>query len=107
MPVWIKMPQALKKGEKPAFDLFFDQSIWEYMGSHPEDATTFSGAMSGYAELRKSLLRRLDSEVAAAEGDVVVDVGGADGAMLAFVLQEPRPHARGVLFDQPHVAQGT
>jgi hypothetical protein len=107
MPPWLSMPDAMKQGEKAtAFELWHNQTFWEYLGDRPKDTETFSGAMNNYAQIRKGVLRRMDSNVAAAEGDVVVDVGGANGAMLAFVLEELRPHARGIVFDLPFVIRG-
>jgi hypothetical protein len=107
MPAWLSMPDAMTQGEKAtAFDLFHNQTFWEYLGDRPKDTETLSGAMNSYAQFRKGLLRRLDSKVAATEGDVVVDVGGANGAMLAFVLEELRPNARGIVFDLPSVVKG-
>jgi hypothetical protein len=107
MSPWLSMPDAMKHGEKAtAFELWHNQTFWEYLGDRPKDTETFSGAMNSYAQIRKGLLRRMDSKVAAAEGDVVVDVGGANGGMLAFVLEELRPHARGIVFDLPSVIRG-
>jgi 16S rRNA A1518/A1519 N6-dimethyltransferase RsmA/KsgA/DIM1 with predicted DNA glycosylase/AP lyase activity len=37
--------------------------------------------------------------------DVLMDVGGGEGVLLAAILAE-NPALRGVLFDQPHVLTG-
>lgn len=62
----------------------------------------FNRLMTTAAGVRRCVVTRLDDTVAPHAGDVIVDVGGAHGAVLAGVLAM-RPHARGVLFDLPHV----
>ena len=106
-PAWLSMSAALKEGEtETAFELCHKQTFWEYLHANPADSETFSRAMTSYTVVRHDVLRELDPAVAAGEGAVVVDVGAADGAVLAFVLEELRPLARGVAMDLPSVAAG-
>jgi SAM-dependent methyltransferase len=76
---------------------------WEYYAKHPEDAQHFSRAMSGISGLATGpVLASYDFSAALK----VVDVGGAHGALLRGIL-EKYPKATGVLFDLPHVVEGS
>lgn len=106
-PAWMHMSAALKVSEQtPAFELCHKQTFWDYLKERPEDSETFSGAMTSYTEIRRDVLRKIDPQVAAGEGALLVDVGGAEGMVLAFILEELRPLARGIVMDLPSVAMG-
>jgi SAM-dependent methyltransferase len=72
--------------------------VWEYFGTHPEDAVEFSRAM-GY------VTTRVLAGLAAAgyrppDGKRIVDVGGNRGTLLAWLLKAV-PEATGVVIDLP------
>jgi len=72
-------------------------SRWEKMAQDPDDAALFNAAMVATS-------RRAGKDLAAAYDftgvEVVVDVAGGNGALLAAVLRH-LPSARGILFDLP------
>jgi len=95
---WRDLGHSLDTGET-AFDHVFGDGLFAYLGSHPEDADVFNGAMGSHA-----------AHTHAAVADAydfsglrtIVDVGGGHGTLLAAIL-ERYPDARGVLFDLPAV----
>ncbi len=97
---WSEIMYSLETG-KTGFEKAFGMPVFEYLAEHPEEASYFSEAMVGFHGAEPPA-------VAAAYDfsafDVVVDVGGATGNMLAAILSD---HAgpRGVLFDRPHVVR--
>jgi hypothetical protein len=76
---------------------------WEYYAKHPEDGEHFSRAMSGLSgQATGPALASYDFSAALK----LVDVGGAHGALLRGILDKYR-QASGVLFDLPHVVEGS
>ena len=77
----------------------FGVSLFEYLAKHPQEASYFNEAMIGFHGDEPSA-------VAAAyefsSFDVVVDVGGGTGNLLATILLR-HPAVRGILADQQHV----
>lgn len=83
----------------PAFDLVHGQPLFEYLHLHPEAASTFNQAMTGYSELESAAVL---SAYDFADAAKLVDVGGGQGALLAAILKA-YPQTSGVLFDQESV----
>jgi O-methyltransferase domain/Dimerisation domain len=84
---------------KTAMEKSFGTPLFDYLAQHPELASQFSEAMVG--------IHGAEPAAVAAAYDfsalqVIVDVGGATGNMLAHILTR-YPQCRGVLFDCPHV----
>lgn len=78
----------------PAFDRIYGEPFYDYLGTHPGTAESFTEAMNA---------NRLPATLAAVDlsgVDTVVDVGGGSGGLLAEVLGEHRA-ARGVLLELP------
>jgi SAM-dependent methyltransferase len=72
--------------------------FWDYLGSHPEEAARFSGAM-GHAT--SCLLAALtEAGYRPPSSQRIVDVGGNRGTLLAWFLKAV-PGATGVVFDRP------
>src|SRR5262245_63076465 len=73
---------------------------FSYMEQHPEEAANFDRAMSDFT-------RQIAIAVAAnydfSPFHTIVDVGGGEGTLLAGILAA-NPNLRGILFEQPHVA---
>ncbi len=90
--------ETIRTGQ-PAAERFYGQPFFGWLSQHPEQASRFTAAMA-------SLTGRFKGAAIAAlplDGTgTIVDVGGADGTMLAAILAA-HPDMRGVLFDLPHV----
>jgi SAM-dependent methyltransferase len=85
----------------PAFQSAHGQSLFEYLGLHPDAAATFDQGMTAYSRLEAAaVLEACDfSNVTN-----LVDVGGGQGAFLAAILNA-YPHARGVLLERESVIE--
>jgi O-methyltransferase domain/Dimerisation domain len=84
---------------QPAAEHFYHQPFFGWLSDHPEQASRFTAAMASLTGGFKT------AAIAALPLDGVrkiVDVGGADGTVLAAILTA-HPDMRGVLFDLPHV----
>jgi O-methyltransferase domain/Dimerisation domain len=87
---------------KTVMEKAFGTPLFDYLAQHPELASQFSEAMVG--------IHSGEPAAVAASYDfstleVIVDVGGATGNMLAHIVTR-YPQCRGVLFDCPHVVAG-
>jgi hypothetical protein len=95
------LSETIRTGQ-PAFNHVFGTSFFEYLGTHPEDASAFDAAMT-------SLSSRDIAPILAAydfsKFERIVDVGGGHGALLHAILSA-NPKLRGVLVDQPAVVEG-
>jgi len=97
---WEHLKFSLETG-KSAFALTWGMPIFDYFGQHPEEAALFSESMVGFHGAEP---------LAVAEAydfspfEVVVDVGGATGNLLAEILRH-NAGPRGILFDRPLVVQ--
>jgi hypothetical protein len=83
----------------PAFDLRFGQVFGDWMAARPDQGARLAGAMSAVAQgMKADLLAgyRLPG------GEVVADIGGADGTLLATLLAHD-PGRRGIVLDVDHV----
>jgi hypothetical protein len=86
---------------QPSFDHAWGIDLYRHCAANPEDAAIFNGAMGGFA-----------GPTAAAVADtydfsasrLLVDVGGGVGIYMRTFLNA-NPALRGILFDQPHVAE--
>jgi hypothetical protein len=97
---WGDLLYSVETGN-PAFHRVFGMDSFSYMAQHPEEAANFDRAMSDFT-------RQIAIAVAAAYDfstfRTIVDIGGGDGTLLAGILTA-WPNLRGILFEQPHVAQ--
>jgi SAM-dependent methyltransferase len=84
---------------EPAFDHAFGSPAFDYMSAAPDRGAIFSKGMASAASLRSSLAL---AYAWPAKG-TVVDVGGADGAILAAILAA-HPGLDGVIFELAHLA---
>jgi hypothetical protein len=78
----------------------FGTGFWEWLAEHPSERATFDAAMAG--ERLRPAERLADLEWN--KGEVVVDVGGGNGALLA-ALTERRPELRGIVLDLPETVR--
>ena len=78
----------------------FGTAFWPWLAEHPEEREIFDRAMSGGKRLNAERLAELEW----GDGDVVVDVGGGNGALLVDLLRR-RPGLRGVVLDLPETVR--
>ena len=82
----------------PAFDLVHGEPFYDYLGSHPGTATSFTAAMTA---------NRLPATLSSCDlsgVDTIVDVGGGSGGLLTEVLTT-HPAMRGVLLELPEAVR--
>ena len=100
--VWADIMHSVQTGQSAMKHVFGLNDIFEYFVQHPQDARTFDQAMTSFSAMENpAILQAYDFS----RFDVVVDVAGVQGALLAAVLKKHR-NLNGILFDLPHVIQG-
>ena len=97
---WGHMLHTVRTGET-AFDHAHGTGLFEYLASHPEVGAAFNAGMLGNSPDHARLVA---ATYDFSKMNVVVDVGGGRGRLLATIL-ERYPRLRGILFDQPHVIE--
>jgi hypothetical protein len=95
---WEELLYSVRTG-RPALDQVFGQPVFEYLATTPDAAAAYDGGMTG---LNKALIPAIVAAGDFTRFDVIVDVAGGHGSLLAAVLAAA-PRARGVLVDLPHV----
>ncbi|MET8536477.1 methyltransferase [Streptomyces sp. NPDC005065] len=90
---WAALRTTLRTG-RPGFEDVHGMSLFDYLDQHPAVRETFDHSQA--ADLQLSL-EHIRSAVGPA-GGTIVDVGGGDGTLLAYLLTNS-PDARGVLMD--------
>jgi hypothetical protein len=78
------------------------RALLDYFDAHRDEAQIFNEAMVAKS---RAVLPALVDAYDYTRFDVIADVGGGHGHLLAAVL-EHAPRARGILFDLPHVVAG-
>ena len=89
---------SIRTGQ-PAAEHLYGQPFFTWLSHHPEQASRFTGAM---ANLTSGFKTAAITSLPLDGTRTIVDVGGADGTVLAAILVA-HPHIRGVLFDLPHI----
>jgi hypothetical protein len=97
---WGGLLHSVRTGET-AFDHLYGMPWWEHMAGNPDVTAVFSEAMASATE---GAARAVAAAYDFSGCGTIVDVGGGTGAFLAGILRA-NPHARGILFDRPHVAE--
>jgi hypothetical protein len=99
---WTNLAESVQTGAI-AFDHKYGQNVWEYYAETPERAAIFNESMTNISEA-------VNGAVTAAYDfssiQKLVDVAGGHGSLLAGILKA-NPPLHGVLFDQPHVVDGS
>jgi O-methyltransferase domain/Dimerisation domain len=98
---WGELCAAVTTG-RPAFDRVFEESFFDYLAHHAEDASVFNAAMTAVSSV--DLSAALEAYDFSRFGRLV-DVGGGHGALLHGILLA-NPHLQGVLYDLPAVIAG-
>jgi O-methyltransferase domain len=76
------------------FDARFGAGFWQWLAEHPAERAAFDAAMAGERFRPAERLAALEWR----EGEVVVDVGGGNGALLVELIHR-RPELRGIVLD--------
>ena len=84
---------------QPAAEHLYGEPFFTWLSHHPEQAGRYTAAM---ANLTGGFKTAAIASLPLDGTHTIVDVGGADGTVLAAILAA-HPHLRGVLFDLPHV----
>jgi hypothetical protein len=95
---WGNLEHSIRTGEN-AFAALHGEPIWTWRARDPEAQSQFNRAM---AAISGPIGPALAESLEIADGDVVADIGGGNGTLLAAVLGR-HPGARGIVFDQPDV----
>lgn len=96
------MLQSVKTGET-AFDYTFGKPVFPYYAENPEPAKIFDAAMTGFST---SIADAVASVYDFSEAKTIADIAGGHGILLASILKNAAPQAKGILFDQPQVVAG-
>lgn len=88
----------------PAATRHYGRPFFDWLSTQPEQVSRFTGAM---ADLTSGIKAGAVAGYTVPGGRTIVDVGGADGAVLLTVLAaDPDLERRGVVVDLPHVVPG-
>ena len=93
-----RLLDTVKTGDTAA-DIHYGEPFFDWISQYPDQVGQFTGAMANITDGIKA------GAVAAYDFDgcgKIVDIGGADGALLAQILAGA-PSTTGVTFDLPHV----
>ncbi|MGA4867700.1 methyltransferase [Streptomyces lavendulocolor] len=93
-----KLNETVRKGST-IFDELYGAPFFEWLGSHPEEATIFNAGTAAFSGQFTDLVA---DTYPFPEGSRVVDVGGGRGGLLLSVLSK-HPTVTGVLYDQESV----
>ena len=87
---------------RTAFESVWGESLFAYLGKHPEDSAVFNEGMTGFSS---TFAPAVAGAYDFAAFKTVVDIGGGHGMLLNSILQA---HAgvKGIVFDLPHVVVG-
>lgn len=89
---------TLRTGE-PAATHHLGKPFFEWVNEEPERSRQFSDAM---ASVTSGLRTGMFDDYALPDGELVADIGGADGSVLAGLIKD-LPDRRGIVFDLPPV----
>jgi hypothetical protein len=98
---WGQFIHSVKTG-MPSFDLVFGAPVFEYLATQPEAAAIMNEAMTS---LSLTEARAVVSAYDFRGINMLVDVGGGHGLLLAEVLKA-NPAMRAILFELPHALDG-
>jgi O-methyltransferase domain/Dimerisation domain len=97
---WIRFGESVRTGHSQAHNAL-GMDFFDYLEQNPSQALEFSAAMSnGTAVWARDLAGLIDTTNVRR----VVDVGGANGTLLAL-LQTANPALHGIVFDRPNIAR--
>ena len=82
------------------FESRFEAGFWDWLAERPTERAAFDAAMAGERDRAAERLAAFEWR----EDEVVVDVGGGNGALLAELIQR-RPELRGIVLDLPETVR--
>ncbi len=91
---WTHLDETLRTG-KPAFDLTYGSTFFDYLKNHQDVASLFDRAMNDVAKLHAAAIAEAYDFSAASP---VADIGGGSGLVLHAILSR-YPKTRGILSD--------
>ena len=89
------LDRAIRTGAA-TFEDMFGADFWAWLAEHADERSQFDRAMAGGKDRTAERLAGLVWR----DGDLVVDVGGGNGALLVELVRR-RPKLRGIVFDLP------
>lgn len=95
---WGRFPEALKTGEMQTVPALGDP-LFDYYGRAPDEAQSFTDAMTGLTMMVAAEAARLIDTSGTA---LAVDIGGAGGALIMALL-DANPRLHGIVFDRPNI----
>jgi hypothetical protein len=98
---WADYEESVATG-KNAFERVHGKDCWAHFAEHADEGATFAQSMVDLTDLQGPLLA---GAYPFSEIDLLCDVAGGRGALLASVLQRHR-HTKSWLFDEPQVLEG-
>lgn len=98
--VWLQAVAALDLTGEASFPRVHGNEFWAWLAAHPSERASFDRAM---AQGWQGRLERLES-VDWRGDELVVDVGGGNGALLVALLERHR-QMRGIVFDLPETVR--
>jgi hypothetical protein len=97
--VWARADASFHTGQAATPEVLGSE-YFNWLGDHPDEAATFNRAMAAGSALRVQAAAELPWS-----DEVVVDVGGGTGKLVAELLAR-HPRLRGIVFDLPHAEAG-
>lgn len=95
---FLELAEVVRTGRSGS-ELRYGKGFGEYLQEHPEHMPSLTAAM---AELTTGPRQALLSAYRLPPGEVVADIGGADGSVLEALISD-EPHRRGIVLDLPEV----
>ncbi|HZO14996.1 MAG TPA: methyltransferase [Polyangiaceae bacterium] len=97
---WKELEYCVRTGE-PAYRKHGIADPFVEMAKDPAEAANFDAAMAGFTRMAAAAVAR---EYDFSRFETLMDVGGGNGALLIGILKA-HERLRGIVFDQPHVAE--
>jgi hypothetical protein len=98
---WSLLTEAVRTGRSTVPGLR-GKPVFDYLADETELAEIFNDAMTGTSQLA---IAPVIAAYDFSPYSTIIDIGGGHGRLLSAILAAT-PHARGVLFDLPHVVAG-
>ena len=100
LTAWSHLADSVHDGA-PAYDRVNGQSSWDWLAANAPEQARFNAAMARRGGLQADAIA---SAVDLSGANLLVDVGGGQGALVAALLTAA-PHLRAIVADQPSVAE--
>lgn len=97
---WENLERSIKEG-KPAFNLIFDKSIFEYLDQNKKEQEIFQLAMSSNSERQ---VKNIISKHNFSKYKSIIDIGGGHGDLIKKI-KEKFPKIKGGVFDRKAVIE--